>query len=94
MRTYIFTDLEKGILRSWLNGEISSGDIRVRKILSRVRLFSELASDLELYLEVRRRLAEPKSTGAAYVALDFPATCVSYSILPCLSGATSWTFYS
>jgi hypothetical protein len=62
MRTYIFTDLEKGILRSWLNGEISSGDIRVRKILSRVRLFSELASDLELYLEVRRRLAEPKST--------------------------------
>jgi hypothetical protein len=61
MRTYIFTPLERKILRGWLNGEVGLSDIRLRKILSRIRLFKELSSDVELYLSVRR-LAEPKTT--------------------------------
>jgi hypothetical protein len=62
MRTYIFTPLERKIIKGWLKGEISLSDIRLRKILSRVRLFKKLASDVELYLAVSRRLAEPETT--------------------------------
>ena len=61
MRTYIFTELEREILRGWLKGEIDWHDIRLRKILSRIRLFKELSADVELYLAVKRRLAEPKA---------------------------------
>jgi hypothetical protein len=61
MRTYIFTALERKILKGWLSGEVRLSDIRLRKILSRIRLFKELASDVELYLAVIRRLAEPKT---------------------------------
>jgi len=57
MRTYIFTSFEKKILTEWLNGEIPRGDIRVRKILSRIRLFKNLASDVELYLIVREAVS-------------------------------------
>ena len=61
MRTYIFTKLEREILRGWLKGEIDWHDIRLRKILSRMRLFKDLSRDVELYLSVKRRLAEPKA---------------------------------
>ena len=61
MRTYIFTPLERKILKGWLKGEVDWRDIRLRKILSRVRLFKELSADVELYLTVKSRLAEPKT---------------------------------
>jgi len=61
MRTYIFTDLERQILSGWLNGEVTLKDIRLQKVLSRVRLFKELAGDVDLYLRVRSRLAESKT---------------------------------
>ena len=61
MRTYIFTDLERRILKGWLKGEIDWRDIRLRKVLSRIRLFKELSADVELYLAVKRRLAEPET---------------------------------
>jgi hypothetical protein len=62
MRSYIFTDLERRILRSWLDGKLTLKDVRLQKVLSRVRLFKTLAQDVELYLMVKRRLAEPKTT--------------------------------
>ena len=61
MRTYIFTKLERSILDGWLKGEIDWHDIRLRKILSRIRLFKDLSSDVELYLAVRSRLTESKA---------------------------------
>jgi hypothetical protein len=61
MRSYIFTDLERKVLKSWLNGELSLKDIRLQKVLSRIRLFKALASDVELYLAIRRKIAEPKT---------------------------------
>ena len=64
MRTYIFTPFEKRILMEWLNNEIPSGDIRVRKILSRIKLFNNLAGNVDLYLRVRRRLAESKTAAS------------------------------
>ena len=61
MRTYIFTPLEREILRGWLSGDIGLADIRLRKVLSRVRLFEALAGDVDLYSAVRRRLAESEA---------------------------------
>jgi hypothetical protein len=58
MRSYIFTDLERKVLKRWLDGEATLKDIRVQKVLSRVRLFKELAGDVELYLAVKRALAK------------------------------------
>jgi hypothetical protein len=62
MRTYIFTVLERKLLNEWLRGEVTLKDIRLRKILSRIRLFKDLSGDVELYLAVRDRLAESKTT--------------------------------
>jgi hypothetical protein len=62
MRSYIFTALERQVLRGWLNGELTLKDVRLQKVLSRVRLFKVLAGDVDLYLKVRSRLAESKST--------------------------------
>jgi hypothetical protein len=62
MRSYIFTDLERKVLKGWLSGELTLKDIRLQKVLSRIRLFKALASDVELYLEARRRLTKPKTT--------------------------------
>jgi hypothetical protein len=65
MRSYMFTALERQILSGWLNGEVTLKDIRLQKVLSRVRLFKELAGDVNLYLQVRSRLAESKTAGSA-----------------------------
>jgi len=62
MRSYIFTALERQVLRGWLNGELTLKDVRLQKVLSRVRLFKVLAGDVDLYLKVRSRLAESVST--------------------------------
>jgi len=61
MRTYIFTVLERKILKRWLRGEITLKDVSLRKILSRIRLFTDLSSDVDLYMAVRDRLAESKT---------------------------------
>ena len=65
MRSYVFTPLERRILNGWLNGELTLRDIRLQKVLSRVRLFETLANDIDLYLKVRGRLAESKSARTA-----------------------------
>jgi hypothetical protein len=62
MRSYVFTPLERQILRDWLKGKVTLKDIRLKKVLSRVRLFKDLAVDVDLYLLVRRRMAESKAT--------------------------------
>jgi hypothetical protein len=62
MRSYIFTPLERKVLTRWLNGEATLKDIRVQKVLSRVRLFKELAGDVELYARVKAALAKSEAT--------------------------------
>jgi len=57
MRSYIFTSLEKRVLMGWLNNKVPSGDIRVRKILSRMKLFRDLSEDVNLYIRVREAVA-------------------------------------
>gem|GEM_PF-3738625 len=54
MRSYIFTEHERRILREWLRtGTELQG---VRMLFSRIRLFNKLKEDLALYNEVIERL--------------------------------------
>jgi hypothetical protein len=65
MRTYIFTPREREVIRGFLKGKVAAKDHAVRVITSRVRVFKELSSDVDLYLELRRRLAEPEAAVSA-----------------------------
>jgi hypothetical protein len=60
MRSYIFTALERQILRGWFKREVTLKDIRLQKVLSRVRLFKDLAADVDLYLKASKAVAAKK----------------------------------
>ena len=62
MRSYIFTDRERKVIVGFFRGEVKASDDIMRQIVARMRSFRDLAGDVELYLELRRRLAEPKTT--------------------------------
>jgi hypothetical protein len=58
MRAYIFTERERAIVERFVNtGERSKG---LKMIVYRVRNFSKLSADVDLYLRLRSRLAESK----------------------------------
>jgi len=63
MRSYIFTRRERGIVEALLRGEKVSR-LEVAKIMFRLRRFTQLARDVELYLALRR-LAESKTAASA-----------------------------
>ena len=62
MRTYIFTDAERDAIQLFLARKIRSSDSRVAHVLSRIRNFSDLSSDVRLYIKISVRLAESKPT--------------------------------
>ena len=64
MRSYIFTELERALIREFLEGRISIGDRDFHATVSRVRHFKELSKDVDLYLELRRRIAESDAARA------------------------------
>jgi len=53
MRSYIFTSVEKDSIQLFLQGRIRRSDPRVAYILSRMRSFSRLSGDVDLYLRLR-----------------------------------------
>jgi hypothetical protein len=53
MRSYIFTQNEREIIRRFFDGSVSRSDPNLMNILSRVRNFKNLASDVELYRMLR-----------------------------------------
>ena len=61
MRSYIFTAHEREVIRAFLDGRIRKTDKAVSQIRWRLDLFKELAGDVDLYLELRRQLAEPEA---------------------------------
>lgn len=58
MRSYIFTPKERGLIAALLDGRIGIRDDVIHVVISRVRHFKELSRDVDLYLELRRRIAE------------------------------------
>jgi hypothetical protein len=65
MRSYIFTPLERQLLHAWIDGKITLKDIRLKKLLWRIRKFTGVAEDVNLYVTVKSRLTEPKTTTSA-----------------------------
>ena len=57
MRSYIFTEKERTLLWSFLQGTIGPKDRSLHVILSRVRHFQALSSDVGLYLRIRKAVA-------------------------------------
>jgi hypothetical protein len=54
LRSYIFTDHERKILREWFRSGKESEGIRV--IFTRIRKFERLREDVEIYQSVRERV--------------------------------------
>jgi len=57
MRSYIFTDKERALIRRILNKQVTPRNKTFRVIIFRIRHFKELSRDVELYIRLRR-LAE------------------------------------
>lgn len=56
MRSYIFTEHERMILKEWLR---TGTEIKgIRMIFSRIRLFSQLKEDIEIIKEVQTKINE------------------------------------
>jgi hypothetical protein len=65
MRSYIFTEKEKALIKRFLEGQIGARDRSLHVIVSRLRHFKDLARDVELYLALGRRLAESEAAVSA-----------------------------
>jgi len=65
MRTRIFTPAERKLIRRFLDGEIPATNPRISQIRTRVKKFDVLSDDIDLYLTLRGRLAEPERASSA-----------------------------
>jgi hypothetical protein len=61
MRTYIFTERERKLIERWSRGEITGSNRSWTQLVYRVRSATHLVSDINLFLELQRRLAEPET---------------------------------
>lgn len=57
MRSYIFTVTERKVIRGFLEGKAASNDPALEVIRSRIKSFTELASDIELYVTFRKAVS-------------------------------------
>ena len=60
MRTYIFTERERSIIKALLEGQ-KLPSLTVARIRHRVKTFKELESDVQLYLKLREKTMQPSS---------------------------------
>ena len=61
MRTYIFTDMEREIIRDFLQGK-QVPIMAIAKIKHRVKRFKELEDDVALYLKLREKFKQSSSS--------------------------------
>jgi hypothetical protein len=54
MRSYIFTPKEKEVINGFLAGNVKPGDNIMRQLISRMKSFNSLASDVDLYIRLRK----------------------------------------
>ncbi|MEM3577400.1 MAG: hypothetical protein QXX51_02980 [Candidatus Bathyarchaeia archaeon] len=57
MRSYIFTKKERTVIKNFLNKTAPRDDPLLMVILSRIKTFKDLASDIELYLALRKAIS-------------------------------------
>jgi hypothetical protein len=56
MRSYIFTPKERQVIQGFFEGKVKLGDDIMRQIALRLRTFTDLARDVELYLRLREAI--------------------------------------
>jgi hypothetical protein len=56
MRSYIFTRKERQVVKGFLKGEVKPGEDIMRQVILRARSFSNLASDVELFVRLRKAI--------------------------------------
>jgi hypothetical protein len=54
MRTYIFTEKERKAISGFFNGSTPRDDPALMTVIYRIKSFRNLASDIELYLRLRK----------------------------------------
>jgi len=57
MRSYIFTSKERKVIEGFFAGRVKLGDDIMRQIVARLRGFTDLASDIDLYVRLRKAVA-------------------------------------
>jgi hypothetical protein len=57
MRSYIFTERERRIIQGFLRGKVKSGDPGLMVIVSRLKSFTDLARDVQLYIRLREAIS-------------------------------------
>lgn len=55
MRLYIFTELERGVVKDFLEGKLKPGDMRVAKIRYWMRRSNQLEEDIDLYFKLKEK---------------------------------------
>jgi hypothetical protein len=57
MRSYIFTRKEREAINGFFAGKVKLGDDIMRQIVSRLRSFDSLSSDVDLYVRLREAVS-------------------------------------
>jgi hypothetical protein len=57
MYSRIFTPKEREVINRFFKGEVRAGDDIMRQIVYRIRLFEDLARDVELYIKLRKTIS-------------------------------------
>jgi len=57
MRSYIFTARERQVIRRFLDGVVERDDPLLMVVVSRVKRFANLRSDVDLYVRLREAVA-------------------------------------
>jgi hypothetical protein len=61
MKSYVFSDRERKIMKGFLSGELPANNPAVMQVKSRMKGWVLLREDVELYLALSRRFAESES---------------------------------
>ena len=57
MRSYIFTPKERQTINGFFQGNVKRGDDIMRQIVVRLRSFTDLSSDIDVYLRLRKAIS-------------------------------------
>jgi len=62
MRSYIFTEMERRVISRFFDGLLTESETNMAKIKHRVKRYSQLERDVELYLKLKERFRQSSSS--------------------------------
>jgi len=62
LREYVFTERERRLIDGFFKGEVNGSTRGWSQLVYRIRCSTRLSKDVDLYLELSRRLAKPETT--------------------------------